>query len=399
MTAAKDIFQKAFDFTRPDEFRQAGLYPFFPEFRGYDESDGAKIRHNDRQLLMFGSNNYLGLTRHPKVMEAAEAALRKYGTGCSGSRMLNGTLDLHVDLEGALAEWSGREKALLFGTGFQTNCGALSAIGERGDVICCDRNNHASILDGLLVSFANTERYRHNDMADLEAVLQSLKPGQGRLIVVDGVFSMEGDLADLQGVTRLGKQYGARVYVDEAHGVGVLGANGRGAAEHLGVEDDVDMTMATFSKSFASAGGFIAGPAAVIEYVKHIARAFVYSASMPPASVAAARAALEIIKDEPERREHLMRLAGMIRAGCRDMGYRIYDGHSAIIPVVIGDDPVAVCRFCQEVLAEGVYVNPVVPPATAEGLIRVTVMAIHAENHVHQLLEVLKRVGQKLGLI
>ena len=277
--ARKDVFQKARDFTRAREIRDAGLYPFFPQFDGYDQCDGAEICTQGRKTLMFGSNNYLGLTRHPQVMEAAAKALRRYGTGCSGSRMLNGTLDLHNDLEGALAEWTGREAALLFGTGFQTNCAALSALGERGDVICCDRNNHASILDGLLVSFATAERYRHNDMDDLEAVLRSLKDAQATLIAVDGVFSMEGDLADLAGITRLARQYQTRVYVDEAHGVGVLGENGRGACEHLGVEQDVDMVMATFSKSFASAGGFVAGPAVVIDYIKHMARAFVLSVS------------------------------------------------------------------------------------------------------------------------
>ena len=395
----KDVFQKAFDFKRSTELKAAGLYPFFPEFQGYEGCPPGEIRYHDHHILMFGSNNYMGLTWDPRVREAAIQAVHRYGTGCSGSRMLNGTMDLHVRLEADLADFVGKEAALMFGTGFQTNFGALSALGQKGEVIACDRNNHASILDGLLVAFARTERYRHNDMADLAELLKNLKPDEACLIAVDGVFSMEGDLADLKGIAPLAKEYGVRLYVDEAHGIGVLGANGRGAHEHLGVQDDVDIVMATFSKSFASAGGFVAGPADVIEYIKHFSRAFVYSASMPPASVMTVQKCLDIIRSEPQRREHLLRIGQRVRDEVRALGFQVYDGITPIIPVVIGDDPVKVCSVYYELLNLGVYVNPVVPPAVAEGLLRITCMAVHTDQHVDRLLEAMKKVGKKFAFI
>jgi 8-amino-7-oxononanoate synthase len=298
--SVKDIFDKATGYTKPDEFRRVGLYPYFTEFSSAADSGEAEVIMGDRPILMFGSNNYLGLTTHPEVKQAAIEAIERYGTGCSGSRMLNGTMTLHVRLEEELAAFMGRAAALVFGTGFQTNFGALSSITQKGDVLIADRNIHASLLDGCLTSFAKTVRFRHNDMADLEKVLASLQPDEGRLIVVDGVFSMEGDTANLPDIVRLAKEYGARLYVDEAHGIGVLGENGRGACEQFGVEEDVDIVMGTFSKSFASIGGFIAARRDVIEYIKHHSRAFIYSASLAPANAAAVLKAIEIIKREPE---------------------------------------------------------------------------------------------------
>src|SRR5215470_18492950 len=299
---ARDVFEKAVGFTKADEYRRAGLYPYFTEFTSGADSGEAEVRMGDRRILMFGSNNYLGLTTNPEVKAAAVRAVEQYGTGCSGSRMLNGTMDLHVLLESSLARFMKREAALVFGTGFQTNLGALSTIAQKGDVIIADRNIHASILDGCLASFARTMRYRHNDMPDLEKVLESLPPDEGRIIVVDGVFSMEGDTASLPEIATLARRYGARIYVDEAHAIGVLGRNGRGTAEHYGVESQVDMVMGTFSKSFASIGGFVAARREVIDYIKHHSRAFVYSASLAPANAAAVLKAIEIIQREPERR-------------------------------------------------------------------------------------------------
>src|SRR5215510_2195183 len=292
---AKDVFEKTVSFTKADEFRQTGLYPYFTEFSSGTGFGDAEAVMGDRRILMFGSNNYLGLTNHQEVKAAAKAAIDEYGAGCSGSRMLNGTMDLHVRLEQTLARFMKREAALVFGTGFQTNLGALSTIAQKGDVIIADRNIHASILDGCLASFARTTRYRHNDMTDLQKVLAALQPDEGRLIVVDGVFSMEGDTANLPEIVRLARLYGARIYVDEAHSIGVLGDHGRGTAEYFAVENDVDIVMGTFSKSFASIGGFVASRRDVIEFIKHHSRAFVYSASLAPANAAAVLKAIEII--------------------------------------------------------------------------------------------------------
>src|SRR5437868_6806351 len=340
----RDIFEKASAFTKADEFRAAGLYPYFTEFTGAVDSGEAEVFMGDDRVLMFGSNNYLSLTSQPEVKAAAIEAIEKYGTGCSGSRMLNGTTDLHVRLEHELARFMKREAALAFGTGFQTNLGALSTIAQKGDVIIADRNIHASLLDGCLASFARTTRYRHNDMRDLEKVLESLPPDEGRLIVVDGVFSMEGDTANLPEIVRLARQHGARVYVDEAHGIGVLGQHGRGAAEHYQVENDVDVVMGTFSKSFASIGGFIAARREVIEFIKHHSRAFVYSASLAPANAAAVLKAIEIIEREPELRTRLLTTSAKLKRELKAMGYKLLEPHESfngmtpIIPVVVDDE-------------------------------------------------------------
>ena len=396
--AAKDILEKAAAFTKAEEFRRAGLYPYFTEFSSGADSGEAEVMMGDRRILMFGSNNYLGLTTNPEVKAAAKEAIDLYGTGCSGSRMLNGTMDLHVRLEQQLARFMNREAALVFGTGFQTNLGALSTIAQKGDVIIADRNIHASILDGCLASFARTTRFRHNDMADLEKVLVSLQPDEGRLIVVDGVFSMEGDTANLPEIVRLARKYNARIYVDEAHAIGVLGRNGRGTAEHYVVERDVDIVMGTFSKSFASIGGFVAARRDVIEYIKHHSRAFVYSASLAPANAAAVLKAIEIIEREPERRHRLIDMAGKLRRELLKLGFRLLDGVTPIIPVVV-DDEVLVCRFFWELMSEGIYTNPVLAPAVSHSLVRISCMATHTEEHAERLLESMYRIGKRLELI
>lgn len=396
--AAKDLFEKAAAFTKAEEFRRAGLYPYFTEFSSGADSGEAEVMMGDRKILMFGSNNYLGLTTNPEVKAAAKEAVDLYGTGCSGSRMLNGTMDLHVRLEGELARFMNREAALVFGTGFQTNLGALSTIAQKGDVIIADRNIHASILDGCLASFARTTRFRHNDMADLEKVLASLQPDEGRLIVVDGVFSMEGDTANLPEIVRLARRYDARIYVDEAHAIGVMGMNGRGTAEHYMVERDVDIVMGTFSKSFASIGGFVAARRDVIEYIKHHSRAFVYSASLAPANAAAVLKAIEIIEREPERRLRLLEMASNMRRELLKLGFRLLDGVTPIIPVVV-DDEVLVCRFFWELMGEGIYTNPVLAPAVSHSLVRISCMATHTEEHASRLLEAMYRIGRRLELI
>lgn len=396
--AVKDVFEKAAAFTKADEFRRAGLYPYFTEFTSGADSGEAEVMMGERRILMFGSNNYLGLTTNPEVKEAAKRAVDLYGSGCSGSRMLNGTMDLHVQLESELARFMKRDAALVFGTGFQTNLGALSTIAQKGDVIVADRNIHASILDGCLASFARTTRFRHNDMEDLEKVLAGLQSDEGRLIVVDGVFSMEGDTANLQEIVRLARRYSARIYVDEAHAIGVLGANGRGTSEHLGVEDDVDIVMGTFSKSFASIGGFVAARRDVIEFIKHHSRAFVYSASLAPANAAAVLKAIEIIEREPERRQRLHDLSASLRRELIKLGFKLLEGSTPIIPVVV-DDEVLVCKFFWELMSEGIYTNPVLAPAVSHSLVRISCMATHTDEQADRLLESMHRIGKKLELI
>jgi 8-amino-7-oxononanoate synthase len=396
--SAKDVFDKAVGFTKADEFRRAGLYPYFTEFSNGADPGEAEVMMGDRPILMFGSNNYLGLTTNPEVKAAAKHAIDLYGTGCSGSRMLNGTLDLHVQLEAALAKFMKREAALVFGTGFQTNLGALSTIAQKGDVIVADRNIHASILDGCLASFARTTRYRHNDMADLEKVLASLQPDEGRLIVVDGVFSMEGDTANLPEIVGLARTHNARIYVDEAHAIGVLGREGRGTSEHYGVESDIDVVMGTFSKSFASIGGFVAARREVIEFIKHHSRAFVYSASLAPANAAAVLKAIQIIEREPERRKRLRDVSAMVRRELGGLGFKLLQGVTPIVPVVV-DDEVLVCKFFWELMSEGIYTNPVLAPAVSHSLLRISCMATHTDEQAERLLESMHRVGKKLKII
>ena len=395
--ASNDIFEKCRTFTRPGELQAAGLYMYFEVFGDREGCGPGEIRMGKRKVLMFGSNDYLDLITHPFVKSSALEALRKYGTGCSGSRLLNGTLDLHVRVEAELARFVGKEAAVIFGTGFQGNYAALSALTEKGDVLVCDHNLHASLVEGALRSSARTMRFRHNDMDHLERCLENTPPDEKIMIVSEGVFSMEGDIADLRGIVRLAKPYGARVYVDEAHGIGVLGPNGAGAAEHLGVLDDIDIVMGTFSKSLASVGGFVASSKPVIDYLKHTARPFVFSASLPAASVAAAGAALAVMRQEPERRLRLARVAGFLRDELRARGFRVLDGETPIVPVIIQNE-IDLCRFCKALLAQGIYINPVLRPAASQNLLRISCTAAHTENHVDRLVKTLDRVATALGI-
>ena len=395
--ARSDLFEKCRNFTRPRDLRAAGLYLWFGVFGDHEGCGPGEIRMGDRKLLMFGSNDYLGLITHPKVREAASEALRRYGSGCSGSRLLNGTLDLHVALESELAALTRKEAALTFGTGFQANYAALAALTEKGDVLLCDHTLHASLVEGALRSTARTVRFRHNDMEHLERCLENCAPEEKILIVSEGVFSMEGDLADLPQIVRLAREYHAPVYVDEAHGIGVLGKTGAGAAEHLGVLDDIDIVMGTFSKSLASIGGFVASTRPVIEYLKHTARPFVFSASLPPASVAAVRAALKIMRKEPERQARLLAVSKRLRQELQSRGSNVLDGQTPIVPVVI-ENEIDLCRLCKALLDEGIYVNPVLRPAATQNLLRISCTAAHTNAHVDRLVETLDKVARRLQI-
>ncbi len=396
-SGSNDLFEKCRNFTRPSELQAAGLYMYFEVFGERDGCAPGEVRMGKRKVMMFGSNDYLDLINHPKVKEAALQAIRKYGSGCSGSRLLNGTLDLHVKLEHELAALVHKDEAIIFGTGFQANYATLSALTEKGDVMICDHNLHASLVEGALRSPARTMRFRHNDLEHFERCLENCPPDEKIFIVSEGVFSMEGDVADLPGLLKLAKPYGARVYVDEAHGIGVLGATGAGAAEHQGVLDEVDIVMGTFSKSLASVGGFVAAEHAVIDYLKHTARPFVFSASLPPASVAAVAASLQIMKQEPERRMRLLRIAQFLREELRARGFQVLPGETAIVPVVIQDE-LDLCRLCKKLLEEGIYTNPVLRPAAAQNLLRLSCTAGHTEKHVDRLVTTLVRVAGELGI-
>jgi 8-amino-7-oxononanoate synthase len=394
---SNDVFEKCRDFTRPRELQASGLYLYFEVFGDHRECAPGEIRMGNRKVLMFGSNDYLGLTTHPKVIEAAVEAVRRYGAGCSGSRLLNGTLDLHVEVEARLAALVHKEAAMIFGTGFQANYAALSAITDKGEVMLCDHNLHASLVEGALRSPARTVRFRHNDMEHLERCLQNCAPDEKVLIVSEGVFSMEGDLADLRGIVKLAKKYQARTYVDEAHGIGVLGATGAGTAEHLGALDDMDMVMGTFSKSLATVGGFVASERAVIDYLKHTARPFVFSASLAPAAVAAVRAALDIIAEEPDRQRRLLAVARRLRQELRSRGCYVLEGETPIVPVVVPDEN-DLCRLCKALLEEGIYVNPVLRPAATQNLLRISCTAAHTDSHVDRLVEAIVRLSKKLEI-
>ena len=391
-----DIFGKCLRFEKARSLMTQGLYPYF---RVIETAQEPEIMMNGRRMIMIGSNNYLGLTNHPKVKEAAIDAIKKYGTGCAGSRFLNGTLDIHVRLEEKLARFIRKEAALVFSTGFQVNLGAISAIVGKGDVVIIDKMNHASIIDGCRLSFGEIRKFRHNDMADLERILKEYE-AKNKLIVVDGVFSMEGDIANLPEVVALAKKSGARVMVDDAHGIGVLGRTGRGTAEHFGLEEEVDLIMGTYSKSLASIGGFIAGSADVIHYIKHFARPLIFSASPPPASVASVIAALDIIEDEPERRELLWKNTKKMFDGLKRLGFEIGPTQTPIIPIVVGEDQNAftMTMMLQE---EGIFANVAVSPAVPNGkaLIRTSYMATHTDEHLDKVLNAFEKVGRALGII
>ncbi len=392
-----DLFDKCGKFDRANELRRNGVYPYFLEI---SENHTEEVEIDGRRYVMIGSNNYLGLTHHPKVKAAAIAATERYGSGCTGSRFLNGTLSVHVELERELARFFQKEAALTFSTGFQVNLSVLSTIAGKGDWIFCDRENHASIYDGCRLSFATLKKYRHNDMEDLERQLAQAPDSAGRLIVVDGVFSMKGDLVDLPNVVRLARKYGARIVLDDAHGIGVLGHHGRGTAEHFGLEDEIDLIVGTFSKSFASLGGFVAGRADVIHFVQHLGRSMIFSASSTPASAAAALASLKIIESEPERRERLWRNVRRMCTALTELGYDVSESQSAILPIPIGEDP-ETFQFWRALHDAGIFTNPVVSPAVppGEGLIRTSFMATHTDEELDRVVEVFARIGRACGLV
>jgi 8-amino-7-oxononanoate synthase len=377
--------------------QRAGIYPYFLPIA---ENHGTEVTINGRRLIMAGSNNYLGLTKHPKVMAAAEDALRRFGTSNNGSRFLNGTLELHVALEERLATFMRKEAALVFSTGYLTNLGSISALTDKGDVVILDKEAHACIVDGARLGFGDVKRFRHNDVRDLERVLSGAPAKAGKLVVVDGLYSMEGDVAPLADIVRLCKEFGARLLVDDAHGIGVLGPRGAGACDMHGVEDQVDLVMGTFSKSFASLGGFIAGPRAVMDYLRHHARAMIFSASVTPSSVAAALAALDVIESEPQLRERLKAIADKMRGGFKARGLEVGSGVSTpIVPIFIGDR-LKTMQVWRKVLDRGVFVNAIVVPAVQPGrdLLRTSYMATHEDAQLDTILRVVDEVRQEVGL-
>jgi len=391
------IFDKCYKFTRAEEAQEQGVYPYFTPIQ---EVNGNKVLVNGKEMIMVGSNNYLGLLDHPKVIQAAKDAVDRYGVSTCGSRFLNGTLDIHVELEERLAKYMKTEASLTFSTGFQTNQGIISTIIGRGDAVITDRMDHASIIDACRLSYGDVYKYKHNNMEDLERLLSSLDDKVNKMIVVDGVFSMEGDLTDLPGVVKLAKKYKAQLMVDDAHGVGVMGENGRGTAEHFGVEEDVDLVMGTFSKSFASLGGFVVGEKKVISYIKHHARALIFSASITPASVATVLATLDIFEKEPERRIRLWEITAKMRNGFQAMGYDTGPTETPVIPVIIGDDERAFMLW--KMLREfGIFTNPVVYPAVPHGqaLIRTSYSASHSDEELDTVLASFEKCGKMLGVL
>ncbi|NOR13904.1 MAG: aminotransferase class I/II-fold pyridoxal phosphate-dependent enzyme [Candidatus Aminicenantes bacterium] len=392
-----DLFEKCYNFTRAEEAMAMGFYPYFTPIQ---EVKGNKVKVDGKEMIMVGSNNYLGLLDHPKVIEAAHQAVDKYGVATCGSRFLNGTLDIHVELEDRLAKFMNKEAVLAFSTGFQTNQGVISTLLSRGDAVITDKMVHASIVDACRLSYGEVHKFKHNDMEDLEKTLSSLDDSTGKLIVVDGVFSMEGDLTNLPEVVKLGKKYGTKIMVDDAHGIGVMGKNGRGTAEHFGVEEEIDLIMGTFSKSFAALGGFIAGEKKVISYVKHHSRALIFSASITPASVATVLATLDIIESEPERRGKLWQITDKMRTGFQDMGYETGPTETPIIPVIIGNDELAFMLW-KLLREDGIFTNPVIYPAVPkdQSLIRTSYSATHTDDELDYVLGSFEKCGKLLGII
>lgn len=391
-----DIFEKC-HFPQIDEAIQQGYYPYFQTI---SEKSGPVVNINGESLIMAGSNDYLGLSTDTRLIEAAKDANSRFGTTCSGSRLLNGTLSLHEELEEKLASFLKKEKVLVVTTGYSANLTALSALLGRNDVAVADRLNHASLVDGIRLGHGKYLRYRHHDDQECETILSKIEPSNGILLVSDGVFSMEGDLADLPTLVRLKKRFGARIFLDDAHGIGVMGANGRGTAEHFDLEDEMDILTGTFSKSFGSLGGFIAGPASVIDYLKHTATPFIFSASMTPAAAASILQALRIIQQEPERRHRLLGYAQKVRKELKKLGLLLYEGLTPIIAIQTNDDDITF-SYWKHTLTKGVFVNPVVSPAVPKGkqLIRMCLMATHTEEHIEQILNACEYAGKMSGLI
>ncbi|HEU5248598.1 MAG TPA: pyridoxal phosphate-dependent aminotransferase family protein [Thermoanaerobaculia bacterium] len=391
------FFEKCYRYPDANRVRQAGLYSFF---RAIESAQDPEVVLDGRRMIMLGSNNYLGLTNDPRVKEAAIEAVRKYGSGCAGSRFLNGTLDLHVRLEERLAEFMRRDAAITFATGFQVNLGAISCLVGKGDVVYLDKQDHACIIDGARLSFGEVRKFKHNDPEDLCRQMRTDGSAKGKFIVVDGVFSMEGDIAPLPELVAAARRYDAGLMVDDAHSIGVLGPTGRGTAEHFGLEDEVDLVMGTFSKSMASVGGFIAGDETVIDYIKHRARTMIFSAAPPPASVAAALATVEIMEREPERRARLWENARFFSEGLRSLGLDTAGSQTPVVPIVVGEDHVAL-GMVQRLHEEGVFVNCVLSPATPPGraLIRTSLMATHTREQLTRALEAIAKVAKELSLL
>lgn len=392
------ILEKAKNYEVAKRVQAMGLYPYFREIEsGLD----TEVMIGRKKVLMFGSNSYLGLNTHPEVKKASIDAIKKYGTGCAGSRFLNGTLDIHVQLEEELAELVGKEASLLYSTGFQVNLGTISGLVGRNEYIIADKYNHASIVDGCRLSFGKTIKYEHNDVSDLERVLRSIPFDKGKLIVSDGIFSMEGDIVNLPSVVSAAEKNNALIMVDDAHSIGVLGKNGAGTATHFGLTDKVYLIMGTFSKSLASLGGFIASDKDTIHYLKHHSRELIFSASMPPSNVASVRAALKIMKREPERIERLWQNTKRMLNGIRDIGLNVGKSETPIIPVYVGSDTIVCCRMCKMLQDEGIFVNVAVPPAVSEGacIIRLSLMATHTDDQIDFALTKIKKVAKELKMI
>lgn len=395
-----DLFKKCIDFTRADEVKAMGVYPYF---RPIEENEGPVVQIEGRKIVMAGSNNYLGLTAHPKVKEAALKAVEKYGTGCSGSRYLTGTLDLHIELENRLAKFFNSEAVLLYSTGYQTAQGIIPTLVQRGEYVVSDKDNHACIVAGQMMAKGATAellRYKHMDMDDLERVLQKIPGDAGKLIVSDGVFSTGGGIVDLPRLVEIAKKFNARILIDDAHSVGVIGKGGRGTASEFNLEKEVDMTMGTFSKTFASLGGFVAGPERVINYLKHHSSALIFSASPTPAAVAAALAALDLLEQEPWRVDKLISNASKVRTELTAAGFDVPDGRTAIVPVIVGDDALAF-KMWKMLYEAGIFVNVFISPGVPQGrqMMRTSYMSTHEDEHLDYIIDTFKKIGKELGLI
>ena len=391
------ISEKVKEFTEAREAEALGVYPYF---RPIESEQGTVVTIFGKEVLMLGSNNYLGLTNHPEVKKAAQDAIERYGTGCAGSRFLNGTLSIHLECEEKLAEFMGKEAVLLYSTGFMVNQGVISTLVGRDGYIVCDKLNHASIIDGARLAFGKMVKFEHNDMSSLREVLTNLKSEACKLLIVDGVFSMEGDIANLPEIVKLGKEFDCDIMVDDAHSIGVLGPQGDGTAAHFGLNGEVDLIMGTFSKSLASIGGFIAGSEDLIHFLKHHSRALIFSASPPPASVASVIKALEIIIREPERKDKLWSNTQRLHEGCKQLGFNTHNAETPIIPIIIGDN-MKVFLMCKQLHEEGVFVNPVVSPGVPPGdqLIRLSLMSTHTFDQIDFALDKMEKVGKDLGII
>jgi len=395
-----DLFQKCYDFTRADEVKALGVYPYF---RAIEANEGPVVQIEGKKVIMAGSNNYLGLTSHPHVVEAANKAVEKYGTGCSGSRYLTGTLDLHEELEARLAKFFNREAVLLFSTGYQTAQGIIPTLVGRNEYVISDKDNHACIVAGTMISkgvLGNLVRYRHNNMDDLEKVISKIPKDVPKLIVSDGVFSTGGEIVDLPRMNEIAKANNARIMIDDAHAVGVIGKGGRGTASEFDLDNEIDLSMGTFSKTFSSLGGYVAGPERVINFIKHFSPALIFSASPTPASVASAIAALDILEREPDRVQRLLNNAAYMRKGLKDKGFNVIDGRTGIVPVIVGNDEIAF-KMWRLLYDGGVFVNVFISPGVPEGrqMMRTSYMATHEKEHLDEIIRIFEETGKQVGLI